>query len=589
MIEGSLASRDVDALSMWSPEVLRQIPRIWLPFVLIAGLAVGVIHLRDRAQDRRIGTQSRRALIHLQEKILESELFSVRSLLLHLAHDRELALFLNGVGDRTCLEEQYVHLCRVAGTFDQVRVLGSDGHEQLRVNYNAGAPAPIGSEGLQSKSSRYYVTRAMELELGDVYISRFDLNVEHEAVEEPWKPMIRFATPLIDGTGASGILVLNYLGSSLLDRLARATASTQGWTALVNDEGYFLQSPNTAVSWGFMLGLAPTFAPDHPAAWERIRSERSGEFIDAEGLFTFRSIEPLAQDSQGLMESDLRITALSFLPLDILYASSTRLFERIAIAYVLAGLIVLGIAWRLGYAASLRRRHESELVRSEQRLRQLSKRLLDVQEQERRSLSRDLHDEVGQLATVVTLDLKRARSAQEATKRDDFLAAALQHTSELLESMHRLTGRLRSITLDDLGLRASVEACVAELEQRVALRIDLRLEFGESDIPSDVAIHVLRIVQEALTNVVRHSQSQRAFVSISGHEGILEICVEDHGVGFDPRAVPTERLGLLGMQERVELLGGTFLLRSAPGRGTIIQARIPLGPDSKASEGYAVA
>jgi signal transduction histidine kinase len=228
-------------------------------------------------------------------------------------------------------------------------------------------------------------------------------------------------------------------------------------------------------------------------------------------------------------------------------------------------------------------------VQSEQRLRQLSTRLLDVQERERRNLSRDLHDELGQLATVITLDLKRARSTPDAAKRDGFLDAALQRTAELLDSMHRLTARLRSSTLDDLGLHSSVKAYASELEQRGALEIDLRLEFDESDVPGEVAIHVLRIVQEALTNVVRHAQSRRVFVSISHHEVDLEICVEDQGIGFDPLEIPTDRLGLLGIQERVELLGGSFQLRAAPGRGTILRARIPLGSDRHAVEGSAVA
>jgi two-component system NarL family sensor kinase len=175
--------------------------------------------------------------------------------------------------------------------------------------------------------------------------------------------------------------------------------------------------------------------------------------------------------------------------------------------------------------------------------------------------------------------LKRALKADDGRVKDELTERALSGTTQLLESMHRISMRVRSSVLDDLGLAAALRASCEDFERRSGIETRIELDFGDAAIPANVADNAYRCVQEALNNVFRHARAQRAWVRARVQGGELQLVVADPGVGFDPRARDHARLGLLGMQERADLLGGTFEIHSEPGRGTEIAIRIPLDPE----------
>ncbi len=177
--------------------------------------------------------------------------------------------------------------------------------------------------------------------------------------------------------------------------------------------------------------------------------------------------------------------------------------------------------------------------------------------------------------TAISLDLKSAARDDIGPCAGPLLQRAIGETEQLLKSVHEIATRLRPSVLDDLGLHDAAESLAQEFEQRTGVSVVCELCFHHHTVPPLVGENVYRILQEALANVASHAQTPEVSVRIEVGDATLSMDVRDDGVGFDPRS-PSSRLGIIGMQERVELLDGHFDLRSAPGEGTQIRITIPL-------------
>jgi PAS domain S-box-containing protein len=234
-----------------------------------------------------------------------------------------------------------------------------------------------------------------------------------------------------------------------------------------------------------------------------------------------------------------------------------------------------------------RRRAEAALKDSEERLRALSRRLLQVQEQERRHLARELHDEIGQLLTGLKLQLEAAERGAAADVAGP-LATARDVARDLTDRVRELSLRLRPSMLDDLGLVPAVRWLTQGIEKQTGVKVAFRTDICDRRFPPAVETAAYRIVQEALTNVARHAGASEASVSLDCPEDELAVTVTDRGRGFDPRSVkPAATGGLAGMRERAELLGGELAVDSAPHAGTTITARLPLGEEPVSPRGEA--
>jgi len=443
------------------------------------------------------------------------------------------------------------------------------------VDYHEGHPSAVPPSALQSKGDRYYFQLSWPLDHGQVYVSPFDLNVERGEIEQPWKPVIRLATPIFDSEGVKrGIFVLNYLGQDLLDRLRGAGVGGESW--LVNDEGYYLVGPTEEDSWAFMFGKEPTFAVQHPAAWSSIQEQGSGELVNPEGLYEWQSFEPGPLSLPVQSRVQLRLKLVTLVETGALYADSFRSLQLMLVGGSLLGLVLAAAFWRLAYTDAIGAAQQQAIRSSEERLRQLSTGLLEAQERERRSISRDLHDEFGQVATAIIIDLKEALRVEDGEERTSRIQRSIDHVSDLLSNVHSLAERLRTNLLDDLGLEAALRSHCDEFERRSGIQVDLQLDLDGREVPKNVSSHAYRVVQEALQNVLRHSGSREAFVSIRTEPTQVCLEVRDRGSGFNAEEGASRGLGVLGMRERVELLGGSFHLDSSAESGTLVQARIPL-------------
>ncbi len=570
--------------SLFSARVVGRFLAIFLPVALLASAAVLALHDHDLAAERTLHEQSGWHIVDLHASLIDREMESIEADLLYLADAAALRNYLSGSPDaRRPLEEEFVLFCSRKGVYDQIRYLDIAGRERVRVNRNKGQPASVPEDELQPKAARYYFVQTMRLKRGEVFVSPFDLNVEHEQIEQPLKPAIRFATPVFDRDGRRrGILVLNYLGAGLLRKLGEVSVPFLGSAWLLNRAGHFLRGPRPDDEWGFMLGHGRTFAGYYPEAWKSLASQERGQVRTARGLFTFRALPPRGRQPDAPDPAhadpdarDAGLIVVAHVPNDILEARSTVLLRRLLLFSGVALLLVCVLSWYFAYAGVLRRGHERQLEESEARLRALSARLLTAQEEERRSLARDLHDEMGQVVTAVTLDLQRAVQATDPDKKDELIGRARDGADQVLEQIHEITTRVRPTLLDDLGLKAAVQSLLSDYEDRTGIVVRSELRF-EEPVPVAVSENVYRVLQETLTNVSRHARAAEVFVTLHALNGQVTLTVRDKGVGFAPETLDGTRLGLVGMRERAELLGGTFTLRAEPGTGTEVCVCIPL-------------
>lgn len=232
-------------------------------------------------------------------------------------------------------------------------------------------------------------------------------------------------------------------------------------------------------------------------------------------------------------------------------------------------------------------RLESRLQRQRQRdqqsareLQELSQRLVAVQEEERRHIARELHDEVGQALSAIKVDLLLAQ--RDLERRGEPLATCLDSpqrmADEALHVVRDLSQLLRPAVLDDLGLAAAVDGLLRGLSRRHHVHVELVTESLPHRLPADIEVTAFRIIQEALTNVARHSGATRCLVRIARHDDLVTLSVDDNGCGFDLRRPRTARqgLGLLGLRERVAERHGTIDIATAPGEGTRLLVSLPL-------------
>lgn len=234
----------------------------------------------------------------------------------------------------------------------------------------------------------------------------------------------------------------------------------------------------------------------------------------------------------------------------------------------------LGDLAALALAAAERRAREQELRAAYEQLGRLHRRVETAKEAERRHLARELHDELGQSLTALKLRLQLAKSGKTP---DEQLGAAIGVVDDLIDRTRRLSLDLRPPLLDEAGLAAAVRAY---LEGNAALTgVDVALDTGglERELPPEIETAAFRVVQESLTNVVRHAHARHVDVAMRVADDRLHIRVRDDGCGFD-RAVIGRHFGVLGMTERVRGLGGSFAIESRAGEGTIVDASLPLAP-----------
>jgi signal transduction histidine kinase len=239
----------------------------------------------------------------------------------------------------------------------------------------------------------------------------------------------------------------------------------------------------------------------------------------------------------------------------------------------------------------LKRREVEESLRSAHaQLQTLSRQLMQVQERERRQLAHDLHDEIGQAVTAIKMNLQTMQRVADTSIVQETLNDNLGILDIILQRVRDLSLDLRPSLLDDLGLVPTVRWYVERQAQRAGLVAEVEAESVPQDLEPDLSVACFRIVQESITNILRHAKATTIHVALRQTDQYLELCIKDDGIGFSPRETSTtaagrSTLGLLGMQERAQALGGQVTIQSLPDQGTEVRVRMPLRPREAAEGG----
>ena len=276
------------------------------------------------------------------------------------------------------LSHFYLHFALRRSTYDQIRFLDNKGDEIIRINYNNGSPQVVPDSELQNKAGRYYFDDAMKLGRDQVYISPFDLNIENDQIEVPFKPILRFATPTFDLSGnKTGVVVLNYLGEHMLQNFLKISQNSFGAPELLNSDGYWLCSNDSQKEWGFMFKnkKQETYAMRYPKAWALIQEQDQGQFVEEEGLFSFAKIAPFGNElltSAGISEaighsdrvfssSDYYWIIVSHVSNDILEQETIALKQRFMVIWTVMAVLGLIISYFYAQNVAIRRAYSEQL------------------------------------------------------------------------------------------------------------------------------------------------------------------------------------------------------------------------------------
>ena len=315
--------------------------------------------------------------------------------------------------------------------------------------------------------------------------------------------------------------------------------------------------------------LAPIFQ------WGPIERRHSGYAFLRDQIFPRRQ-SMLAIADRIAAINDQQMTAGNDQVVSLLLSFQTRLLVTLVAALVLGlGMAFFSTRRILRLEDQARLRYE-EVADARGQLKDLSARLVQAQETERRALSRELHDEVGQSLSAVLMELRnlsaglKVQSEEQSRSHVETVKGLVENTIRVVRNMALL---LRPSMLDDLGLIPALKWQARESAKRTSMDISVAAELDSDDLPDEYKTCIYRVVQEALHNCARHSDATSVRIRVEQQPDRLMLIIQDDGQGFDVRQL--KGLGLLGIQERVARLGGKCSVESKPGRGTILCVELP--------------
>ena len=289
--------------------VLKYLAAIIPVAVLILVLLYWIYEQQVQAEYRAV-VEREQAEIDVVERLIRRDFRSALNDLVQVAEndhaikavcDHELSAQLN-------IADHLEFMTDLRGIYDQVRLIDASGMEIVRIDYKNGRAIMRPAEELQNKRHRYFFREAMALPKGSVYISPFDLNIEHGEIERPFKPVIRLASPIINHHGQTmGVAVFNYRGDIILDQVRKASAERFGTYVLLNKNGYYLEGFRKDDAWGFQLPkrAGKTFQATYPNIWQSIQTQADGRIRNETGEFLFHTVSPMQEAASLLKEMGL--------------------------------------------------------------------------------------------------------------------------------------------------------------------------------------------------------------------------------------------------------------------------------------------
>ncbi len=590
--------------------------------------ATATAHYLIQERTERIERETREMLnIQLGKAAIDRDLQDVISDLTFLArHNETTDLFqTDNPGARASLAKQFRVFSKQKGKYDQIRILNDAGREIVRVNYNHGNPVVANESALQNKSDRYYFGKTWELKAGNVYISPFDLNVEHGEIEIPEVPMIRFGTLMLDKNGnKNGVLLLNYLGSSLIDDFKEATANIADHVMLINSDGFWLSAPGRKNEWGFMYGLDNTLAKRFPDAWRRFNAEEKGQFYNSHGLFTFTTIYPVSNSignhvatglSQPVDKTYYWKTVSRVAPPKLLATLSDFLRQNLLLYMVmlllLATTFIVIAQTRFSHRQAVREFESERRFREllEHRVQERTHELKKTQEEKNLVVQHLIQAEkmtaIGTMASGIGHEINNPLYAilglAEAIRDDDDPDQAQEHAGKILgytrniaEIVKNLTGYARPFIGEEYK-PANVNKCIRKAvstAERTLLgdRIEIKTDLADLPRISAYSEEIHQVFFNIIRNAIQSMDEVGELYISSRFDGTnIIIRVEDNGEGITPENLGKifdpffttrdpdkgEGMGLYVVHQIVQKYKGSISITSVVGKGSTCMIEFP--------------
>jgi signal transduction histidine kinase len=414
------------------------------------------------------------------------------------------------------------------------------------------------------------------------------IHTEMAAIYESHRETTMILNDIRSGVNLSGIYVRDYLldpshlmASSHRQRLLEIRTSTarqlEQLRARIGKEDAGALARMSAELDGYWDSLDPLFD------WTPQQKTALSSFFLRQTVLPRRdAVLEIARGIREFTDTNLKLQQAS------IQRSQTGFYRYLA--WMLSVVILLGVlvaaisVFRITRLENEREGQQARTARAEGELRRLSRELVRAQESERKSLSRELHDEVGQTLTALRMELAnleavRTSPGEEFSTR---LGEAKQLAEQTLASVRNLAMGLRPAMLDDLGLGPALEWQGREFSRRSGIPVNVQIDGDLEHLPETHGTSVFRIVQEALTNCARHSQAKSIRITVHGGPAAVRVSVQDDGVGLQSIDSTGRGLGLIGIEERARELGGLMTIDSQPGKGMTLHVEIPLSQEATA-------
>ena len=371
-------------LRFWDAELLRPSVLIFFPLLLVITLVMVLLYRVQVDAARKVLHASEKQMLDLAGRTVVARFDRVRSDLLYLADSSVVQHWLTRgeSAGRGQIEQEFATFTAHKGIYEQLRLLDLKGQEVVRVDWQAGHPRAVPRRALQDKSDRPYVRASLALARGEMYVSPFDLNVEHGVIEQPPRPVIRFGTPVYDNHGHKrGILVLNYRGQELIDHVKAIAVQAGAQLWLLDAQGYWLLGSDTQSEWAFMYPDRKDrrFDVAHPVAWASIQQGPiQDQFLVGDELYTYAKLTPraLLQVPSATKVPDWILVA--YMGTSILAAETGDIRRNLGIAFSALLLLVAAISWAIAYQNLSRKQAEASTRTSEARFRAVAETANDA-------------------------------------------------------------------------------------------------------------------------------------------------------------------------------------------------------------------
>jgi class 3 adenylate cyclase len=460
-----------------------------LPLVILMGIILGIFFYKEIMTKKNITKIQVVNIINMQiARIGINFTHIVTDLIFFASYHQTLDCIENLMNpdENRKLSDDISLFSRGSKIFDQIRILDPTGMEILRVDFSKGKPVTIPKDRLQFKGERYYFKDTFVLKRGEVFISPFDLNIEHGLIEKPLKPMIRFGTPIYNRKGQKqGILLFNYLGATLIQDFKNVAINSPGLYMLLNSDGYWIIGRDSKDEWGFMYEDRKdrNMGNTYPEVWQKISSSESGQFFTKEGLFTFTTFYPVLEgwksstgSGKAFAASEKTIEAeeycwkvVSYIPDSYFIQETNKSLGKYIYIGITIILVLAIMTWFLAQAVVRRKHAENELQERNQKLSELTeelgeanKRLSKAQEQISKYIDPNVTEKIfqGEFSAVLShqrkkltmffSDIKDFTQFTDASDPEDVANLLNEYLGEMAQIVRAWGGTIPQFTGDSI-------------------------------------------------------------------------------------------------------------------------------------------